>query len=218
MYIFNVYFLTLVVLFYHTPQFVPVVNQTAELYSLVDDYIKVPPTRTNKTLMRGAVGAFGANRGGGNTHAGVDIVANQSSPDKEIYAVFAVENGKVAYARLNGSDETGYGYTVVIDHGNDRYSQYSHLATKASENLVKVGDNIARGQKIGYLADLTNNEKSSGNVRSDVVLQYDKIQLHFECFSAPSGRVSNSSLAILKAQSFLINPTQKLVSFGYSSF
>jgi murein DD-endopeptidase MepM/ murein hydrolase activator NlpD len=218
MQIIKVVFLTLLVLFSFSFQDLPEVNGIIKSFSLDDNYIKVPPTRTDKTLMRGAVGAFGANRGGGNSHAGVDIVANQSSTDKEIYAVFAIENGKVAYARLNGSDETGYGYTVVIDHGNNQYSQYSHLATRASENLVKVGDNISRGQKIGYLADLLNNEKSSGNVRSDVVMQYDKIQLHFECFSAPSGRVSNSSLAILKAQSILINPTQRLVSFGYSSF
>jgi murein DD-endopeptidase MepM/ murein hydrolase activator NlpD len=182
-----------------------------------DSYIKSAPTNTANTLMRGEVGAYNARRGG-KLHSGVDIVANISSNDKEVYAVFAVNNGKVAYAKMNGTDDTDYGFTVVIDHGNNKYSQYSHLAKNASYNIVKVGDDVTIGQRIGYLADLSTGEKSSGNVRQDVVKQYDKIQLHFECFDAQSTRSSTTTLSILKKNSTLIDPTAKLNSFGYGSF
>lgn len=102
--------------------------------------IRMPPTPTNSTLLRGGPGAYLHNRGGGKLHSGVDIVANQSTEDRSAYRVMAVSDGKVAYARINGGDETGYGYTIVIDHENGVYTQYSHLATVASSGLVSVGD------------------------------------------------------------------------------
>lgn len=177
------------------------------------------PTNTSFTLLRGSVGAFGEPRGNGKTHAGIDIVANQSSPDKIIYSVFAVNAGTVAYARINGSDTTGYGYTIIIDHGDGNYSQYSHLAIHASSGIVKPGDRVIAGQLIGYLADLQNGEKSSGNVLAEVVKTYDKIQLHFECFYNKAGITSDSDLKRFHANGgFLIDPTAQLKTFHYDSF
>jgi len=180
--------------------------------------IRVAPTRTLTTLMRGGPGSFMYNRGGGNLHAGVDIVANQSTMDRDAYRVMAAGNGRVAYARLNGGEESGYGYTVVVDHGNGVYTQYSHLATNASRGLVKVGDEVHAGDVIGYLADLATGELSSGNVRADVVAQYDRIQLHLEVFQAPAGRTSAGALAPLKAGSTLLDSTGRLRELGYASF
>ena len=176
------------------------------------------PTDINTSLQRGGPGAFSAPRENGKHHTGVDIVANQSSPDKNIYRVMAVSAGTVAYARLNGTEETNYGYTIVIDHKNGFYTQYSHLAINASKNIVKVGDNVSAGQVIGYLADLANNEKSSGNVRADVVLPYDKIQLHFEIYEAPTGRKSATVLSIIKQGYTLDDPTSRLKDLHYKSF
>lgn len=176
------------------------------------------PTRVSNTLIRGEVGAYMARRDGGKFHTGVDIVANQSSMDKSLYEVYAVANGKIAYSRLNGGEESGYGYTIVIDHGDSTYTQYSHLAINISKNIVKMGDEVRAGQLIAYLADLTNNERSSGNVRTDVVKQYDKIQLHFEYFKTAPGRISNGALSTIKSNCKYLDPTPSLLSLGYSSF
>lgn len=174
------------------------------------------PTNTATTLLRGHEGVFAAPRGGGKTHAGVDIVANQSSMNKSIYQVVAVADGTVAYAMSNGENPgEGYGYTVIIDHGNGTYTLYAHLATIASAALVKVGDFAAKGKVIGYMADLTNNEVSSGNVIAKSVPVYDKIQLHFEEFTAPKGRTSTAGIATIKAGGSTLDPTVDLVTHGY---
>lgn len=111
----------------------------------INDAIAIAPTLTTTTLLRGGAGAFGAPRDGGSTHQGVDIVANQSSNDKTIYKVLATAAGKIAYAKINGSATTGYGYTVVIDHQNGFYTLYAHLAIQASSGLVTLGQNVAQG-------------------------------------------------------------------------
>jgi murein DD-endopeptidase MepM/ murein hydrolase activator NlpD len=127
--------------------------------------IKKTPTIVNNTLLRGDVGVFGAPRANGKSHVGVDIVANQLSSDKSVYSVRAVRDGIVAYAKFNGENaEEGYGYTVVLDHGDGTYTLYAHLATLASSGVVKVADSVTSGQTIGYMADPANNEMSSGNV------------------------------------------------------
>ena len=184
----------------------------------IDDAIAIPPTLTATSLLRGGPGAFGAPRGSGKTHQGVDIVANQSLSDKSIYQVRATSAGQVAYAQINGTATTGYGYTVVIDHQNGFYTLYAHLAINASAGLAAVSQTVAQGDIIGYLADLANGEKSSGNVLADVVAPYDKIQLHLECFEAPLGRTSTTTLTVIKDGCTLDDPTARLTALGYKSF
>ena len=70
-------------------------------------------------------------------HKGVDFAGK---PGSEIVAVAA---GIVIWS---GRRE-GYGETIEIDHGNDRVTRYAHNA----ENLVTVGDVVARGQPIARL-------------------------------------------------------------------
>lgn len=68
-------------------------------------------------------------------HDGVDIAANHGT------AVYAYSGGRVVEARYNG----GYGYNIVIDHGNGLKTRYAHL----SKMSVKVGQKVDTGQRIG---------------------------------------------------------------------
>ncbi len=69
-------------------------------------------------------------------HMGIDIAAPVGTP------VVASDSGYVVYA---GWDKTGYGKIVVINHGNGFTSVYAHLYSI----LVRKGQNVARGQRIG---------------------------------------------------------------------
>lgn len=68
-------------------------------------------------------------------HEGVDFVAEPGTPIK------AAAGGIVIYSDYHH----GYGNMVEIDHGNGLVSRYGH----ASKRLVKEGDVVLRGHKIG---------------------------------------------------------------------
>lgn len=70
-------------------------------------------------------------------HTGIDIAAPRGTP------VYATGDGVVS-KETGGS---GYGITVVIDHGYSYQSLYAHLSKK----IVKPGQQIKRGQIIGYV-------------------------------------------------------------------
>jgi murein DD-endopeptidase MepM/ murein hydrolase activator NlpD len=183
----------------------------------ITDAIIQTPTLLQNTLLRGSEGQFGAPRTGGKTHQGIDIVAIVSSPDKSTYQVRATAPGVVAYAQNNGTAANpGYGYTIVIDHQNGFYTLYAHLAPNASSGIVVLGQPVNAGDLLGYLADLANGEKSSGNARA--VAPYDRIQLHFECFETDPGRSSSGQLLPIKANCTLDDPTNQLLALGYGSF
>lgn len=175
------------------------------------------PTSTSTFLLRGGPGAYGSPRAGGKAHNAVDIVANQSSPDRETYKVVAVQAGKIAYARMNGSATSGYGHTIIVDHGDGTYALYAHLAPGASGTRA-IGADVIQGDVIGYVADLSAGEKSSGNVASCVVAPYDKLQLHFELFQAPAGRKSTGAIGPIKEGSTPIDPTPRLRALGYKEY
>lgn len=178
--------------------------------------IQVAPTRLQSTKFRGGQGNFGASRGPGKTHAGVDLVANQSSMDKSVYQVRAVGGGRIAYSRMNGANGTeGYGFTVIVDHGTGWYTLYAHLATKATQDLHRVGDTVQAGDIIGYMADLAANDLSTGNVTNPIVKEWDKIQVHFEIFPAPAGRSSTGAIADIKQGASTEDPTNRLILLGY---
>jgi murein DD-endopeptidase MepM/ murein hydrolase activator NlpD len=185
---------------------------------LLERNLQLPPTRTAVSLLRGGPGAYGASRGAGVRHAGVDIVANQGGLSKDAYAVTATAAGVVAYAQLNSTATTGYGYTVILDHGDGLFTQFSHLAIPTSEGIVKVGDAVLPGQLLGYMADPRAGILSSGNVHAEVVQGHDKIQLHFEVFEAPAGSFSKSTIGAIKNSCTAIDPTHRLRALGYRSF
>ena len=68
-------------------------------------------------------------------HEGVDFVADVGAPIK------AAAGGIVVYSDFHA----GYGNMLEVDHGNGLVSRYAH----ASKRLVKEGDVVLRGQKIG---------------------------------------------------------------------
>jgi len=70
-------------------------------------------------------------------HTGLDIATSYGSP------IGAAEAGRVIYVGYDG----GYGRTVMIDHGGGLVTRYSHL----SGYNVKVGEQVSRGEVIGYV-------------------------------------------------------------------
>jgi murein DD-endopeptidase MepM/ murein hydrolase activator NlpD len=73
----------------------------------------------------------------GKPHAGVDLAITEGT----VYS--AVHGGKVILAQWYG----GYGYTIMIDHGNGLVTVYGHSASL----LVKQGDEVKAGQPIGVV-------------------------------------------------------------------
>jgi murein DD-endopeptidase MepM/ murein hydrolase activator NlpD len=69
-------------------------------------------------------------------HPAIDIASDVGDP------VMAADAGYVIAA---GWDNTGYGYSVVIDHGNGFQTLYAHLQAY----YVEAGQNISQGQQIG---------------------------------------------------------------------
>ncbi len=68
-------------------------------------------------------------------HPGLDLATDFRQP------IFAADSGTVVFS---GWDDTGYGYFVVIDHGNGYKTTYGHNEA----NLVSVGQTVVQGQQI----------------------------------------------------------------------
>ena len=80
------------------------------------------------------------------SHQAIDIALPEGS------AVYASDSGTVSYADWNNS---GYGYLVVINHGNGYETYYAHL----SGFNVYVGQEVSQGALIAYSG---NTGRSSG--------------------------------------------------------
>ena len=84
-------------------------------------------------------------------HKGVDICAPAGTP------IYATASGTVAKAGYNKAGAgTGYGYSVVVNHGGGYTSVYAHCLSLA----VHAGQSIKQGQLIGYVGSTG---RSSGN-------------------------------------------------------
>lgn len=70
-------------------------------------------------------------------HPGLDIANKIGTP------LYAADGGKVVYAGWS----RGYGYNVVINHGNGIKTRYAH----SSKLYVKVGDIVKRGETIAAM-------------------------------------------------------------------
>jgi murein DD-endopeptidase MepM/ murein hydrolase activator NlpD len=73
----------------------------------------------------------------GTLHAGIDLADPMNTP------IRAVGDGAVASA---GWVQSGYGISVLIDHGNGYLTHYAHLNREA----VRVGETVRAGEVIGY--------------------------------------------------------------------
>ncbi|MDC3415056.1 M23 family metallopeptidase [Aquibacillus sp. 3ASR75-11] len=79
----------------------------------------------------------------GSFHKGLDIsgVSNRT--------IKAIDNGVVVSAGWNSG---GYGYMVIVDHGNGYRSLYAHMASVS----VKPGQTITRGSQVGVMGSTGN--------------------------------------------------------------
>ena len=75
-------------------------------------------------------------------HSGIDIGVDEGTP------VHAADGGVVIWSGWMG----GYGYAVVIDHGNGLSTLYGHN----SELAVDEGQSVAKGQVISYAGSTGN--------------------------------------------------------------
>jgi septal ring factor EnvC (AmiA/AmiB activator) len=71
--------------------------------------------------------------------SGIDIEADEGT------GVAAVHAGHVVYTGWF----KGYGNLIILDHGNEYYTLYAHV----SETVVKEGDDVRQGQRIGSVGD-----------------------------------------------------------------
>jgi murein DD-endopeptidase MepM/ murein hydrolase activator NlpD len=72
-------------------------------------------------------------------HTGVDITAPKGTP------VYATADGQVTYKQA----QSGYGTSVIINHGYSYETLYAHLSKK----MVKSGQKVKRGELIGYVGN-----------------------------------------------------------------
>ena len=95
-------------------------------------------------------------------HPGIDIAGAVGN------AVFATDSGVVVFS---GWSQYGYGYMIVLDHGNGWQSAYAHLSAVS----VGCGQSVGRGSVIGAVG-------STGNSTGS--------HLHFELRSEIYGKVN----------------------------
>lgn len=70
-------------------------------------------------------------------HSGIDLAAKSGTP------IACAGNGKVIFAGW----KSGYGYVVVVDHGNGYETLYAHCSKLA----VTAGQAVTTGKTIGYV-------------------------------------------------------------------
>lgn len=75
--------------------------------------------------------------GASSNHGALDIAAPYGTN------IYAADGGTVVAAGWNG----GYGYRVIIDHGNGMRTMYAHC----SSLLVSSGDHVFKGELIAYM-------------------------------------------------------------------
>ncbi|SOD65446.1 Peptidase family M23 [Streptomyces zhaozhouensis] len=86
------------------------------------------------------------------------------NPDDLGRVVLASAGGKVVSSHY--STTTGYGNTIVIDHGGGWRTRYSHLKSRG----VQVGAQVTRGQRIGRVG------ATSAKYQLSPHLHYEQIQ------------------------------------------
>lgn len=98
----------------------------------------------NKKDLRGPIGAYGRRLHPIYKryiqHKGIDFGGRRGDP------IYATGNGVVVHSE-KGQRRKGYGQQLVIDHGFGYKTRYAHL----NERLVKIGQEVKRGELIGYM-------------------------------------------------------------------
>lgn len=126
----------------------------------VNEKIVIPGTRPDRPVVaptKTAVASASRQRAGGSgallwpttttrltqyfslRHPGIDIAGAFGLP------IYAADDGVVKLSK-NGWNG-GYGNYIIISHGNGRETLYGHM----SRRVAQVGDEVARGNLIGYM-------------------------------------------------------------------
>ena len=96
----------------------------------------------------------------GAVHPAIDIGGSLGN------AIFATDGGVVVYA---GWSDYGYGYLIVIDHGNGWQSAYAHLSAVS----VGCGQSVFQGNVIGALGSTGNS--SGPHLHFELVINGAKV-------------------------------------------
>jgi len=94
-------------------------------------------------------------------HAGIDFSAPTGTP------IFATGDGKVSKDKKVGG--RGYGKYVIIDHGYGYQTLYGHM----SEVSVRTGQNVKRGDIIGYVG--STGQSTAPHLHYEVIKNSKKI-------------------------------------------
>lgn len=111
--------------------------------------LQTPPKRALGSFIYPVSGRFSSGFGSrwGTVHQGIDLAAPRGT------RVYASDGGTVTFAGYNSG---GYGYLVIIDHGNGYVTYYGHN----SELAVQAGQDVAQGELVSYVGSTGN---STGN-------------------------------------------------------
>ncbi len=100
----------------------------------------------DRTLLRGAIGAFGMRRHPIKKryimHKGIDLAGKIGDP------IYATGDG-VVERTMQGLKRSGYGQEIMINHEYGYKTRYAHL----SKRLVSRGDSVKRGDLIGLMGN-----------------------------------------------------------------
>lgn len=106
---------------------------------IIRDLVKAPssPAATSGTKMAWPTDGARITQYYSWRHTGLDIANKTGTP------LYAAEDGTVEYSGWSN----GYGYNVLVDHGDGRKTRYAH----ASKLFVEVGDSVSRGENIAAM-------------------------------------------------------------------
>ncbi len=123
-------------------------------------------------------------------HTGLDFQASQGTP------ILAAAGGVVVTQEFHPA----YGNMIEVDHGNDLITRYAH----ASKTLVKKGDLIKRGQKIGEVG--TTGRSTGAHLHFEVLVR--GIPQDPQKFLAAGRDRPSRQLARLDTPTIAVAPTQ----------
>lgn len=159
----------------------PVIELRIDKLKEDESYLFPLKTRTNS--YKNGSARFGSNRSGGKRkHAGCDLYAKAGTEAR------AMADGKVRV--VNGF----YAGTDVIEIVHKKHIiRYGEVLS--GKSLVKVGDDVKRGQPIGYVGKLT--------------IQVPSMMLHLEMYSNPkdTGPLTVRGNTAYQRRSDLVDPT-----------
>lgn len=135
---------------------------------------------------------IGLTQGYKSFHKAIDMgwSKNYGGPDHEL---ISPADGKVTYVKnnYNRQDSTGssYGNYIKIDHGGGVETLMAHL--KYNSAVVKVGDTVKQGQKIGIMG--TTGHSTGVHCHYEVRINGDRLNPLLYTYAKKSQIVSNNT-------------------------